>query len=141
MDNLDRVLRLCPSAARMRGISVAREVDIFVWRELQNLFEALTDLHQSVLAPSLSGGASPQPDSVECLSDIHNDSHDFIVSFILQSFANCCKLGVEPHFVDVDRLLVLERVGPPASMLVLRILPFWPDSFLEKMVIRLVTKV
>lgn len=44
---------------------------------------------------------------------------------------------MEPQFIDVDQLLVLERVGPLSTMLVLRILPFRSNTLLEEMVVRL----
>jgi hypothetical protein len=48
---------------------------------------------------------------------------------------------VEPQVVDVNGLLVLELVGPLATMLVLRVLPLGSDAMLEEMVIRLDGKI
>lgn len=138
---LDSILRLGSGAAGVGCVGMARKVDLFLSGNLENLLEPLANLHQGVLAPGLSCSASPQSDSVECLSHIDDDPHDLVIAFVLQSFANCCKLRMEPHLVDVDRLLVLEGVRPSTSVLVLRVFPLWSDSLLEEMVVGLVAEV
>jgi hypothetical protein len=42
---------------------------------------------------------------------------------------------MEPEFVDRDAALVLELVRPLPAVLILGILPFWSDTFLEEVVI------
>jgi hypothetical protein len=42
---------------------------------------------------------------------------------------------VKPELVDRDAALVLELIRPLPAVLVLGILPFWSDTFLEEMVI------
>jgi len=104
---------------------------------LQDLLEPRADLHQSVLVTPLAGCSCPETNSVESLPDVDNNTHDLIVTFILKRLTNGSELGVEPELIDVDELLVLELVGPFAAMLVLLVLPFWSDTFLEEMVVRL----
>jgi hypothetical protein len=43
---------------------------------------------------------------------------------------------MEPEFVDWNAALIFELVGPLSAVLVLDILPFWPNAFLEEVVIR-----
>jgi hypothetical protein len=56
-------------------------------------------------------------------------------SFILESLADGCKHDVEPELVDRDAALVLELVRPFSTVLVLDVLPFGSDAFLEEMVV------
>lgn len=47
---------------------------------------------------------------------------------------------MQPDIVDWDVALVLELVGPLATVLILDILPLRSYAFLEKMVVRLESK-
>jgi hypothetical protein len=47
---------------------------------------------------------------------------------------------MQPDIIDWDAALVLELVRPLATVLVLDILPLWPYAFLEKMIVRLESK-
>lgn len=47
---------------------------------------------------------------------------------------------MKPHVVDRHAALVLELVRPFATVLILDILPFWPYSFLEEMIVGLQSK-
>lgn len=44
---------------------------------------------------------------------------------------------MKPHVVDRNVALVLELVGPFATVFVLDILPFWSHSFFEEMIVGL----
>lgn len=141
MDTSHSVLGLCSGAACMCCVGVATEFELVIGGNLKNLFESLTNFHQGVSTAGLSCCASPQTDSVKALSHIHHNSHNLVVSLILQSLTDRSQLSVKPKFVDVDHFLFLESVGPFAAVLVLRIFPFWSNSFLEKMIIGLDSEV
>lgn len=89
---------------------MAAEFELLCRWELQHVLESLTNLHQVVAATCLSSGASPQTNSEEALSHVDNHTHDLLVALVLQGLTNRCKLCVKPELIDVDQLLVFERV-------------------------------
>ncbi len=42
---------------------------------------------------------------------------------------------MKPELVNRNAALILELVGPLSAVLILDILPFWPNAFLEEMVV------
>lgn len=133
----DNVLGLGSCASSMSGIGMTTELELLARRQLQYLLESCSNLHQRILATSLSGRSCPQSDSVETLSNIDDYAHNLVVSLLLESLSNSSELSMEPEFVDVDQFLVLELVRPLATMLVLLVFPFWSNTLLEKMVVGL----
>jgi hypothetical protein len=107
---------------------MARELDCFSSRELQDLLELLADIHENLLAllrgsalascnitvaatrDALADGAGPHADTVETLSDVNDDTHQFTIIFLLESLADRRKHDVEPEFVNGDAALVFELV-------------------------------
>ena len=138
---------------------MARKLDRLALRQLQYLLEALANGHKdlarlvrsaplatgnvTVTTPGnrLSYGASPDTDTEECLAHVDYHAHDLAVLLLLERLADSTKHRVQPHLVDVDVPLVLEGVGPLATVLVLSVLPFWADAGFEKVVIGLQGKV
>ena len=125
----------------MSSISVARELDSLGGRKLKDLLETGANLQQRVLTTRLAASPRPETNSVEALAHIDHHTHDLVVALILKCLADGSKLGVEPKFVDVDQLLVLERIRPLSAVLVLRILPLGADTLLEEVVIGLEAQV
>jgi hypothetical protein len=135
------------------AVRVTRELDRLSSRQLQDLLELLADVHENLLAllrrstlascnvavsatgDALADCSSPDTDTVEAFSDVDNYTHELSVIFILERLADCCKHDMEPELVDRDAALVLELVRPLSAVLVLGILPFWSDAFLEEVVI------
>ena len=107
---LDSVLGVCAGATSTHSVSVTAKLDEVAALDLQDLLESASDLHQGVLAAGLALCSCPQSDSVEAFSDIDNDAHDLIVTFVFKGFADGSKLCMKPEFVNVDQLLVLELV-------------------------------
>lgn len=139
----------------MRGIDVAGELDGVGVLERQSLLEASADLHQDLATlligtafatgsvaiaatwEGLAGGAGPETDTVEALAYIDHDTDNLSVVLVLESLANRSEHDVQPQVIDVDELLVAEREGPFATVLVVEILPLWADAGLEEMVVGL----
>ena len=48
---------------------------------------------------------------------------------------------MQPQLVNIDAPLVFERVGPFPAVLVLGILPFWPYTFFEEVVVGFQSKI
>lgn len=140
-DFLDRVFGLGSRAPGVCCISVTTEFELFRCWKLKYILESLTNLHQVVSTTCFASCASPQANSEEALSDVDNHSHDLMIAFIFERFSNCSKLCVKPKLVNVDQLLVLERVRPLSTMFVLGVFPFRPDAFLEEMVVGFQAKV
>lgn len=133
----DGVLGLSPGAARMSSVGVTTELQLVVRWNLENLFESLPNLHQSVSAAGLASSASPQANSEETLPHVHHDTHDLVITFILKRLTNRGQLSVKPKFVDIHRLLFFESVRPFPSMFVLGILPLRSYSSLEEVIVGL----
>ena len=126
--NLDCVLGLRTRAAAVCAVRVPRELDSFSGRQLQDLLELLADVHQHLLAllrrptfascdiavsatgNALADCAGPDTDTVEALSDIDDNTHEFTIIFVLESLADCGKHNMEPEVVDWDIALLLELV-------------------------------
>jgi hypothetical protein len=152
-EKLDCVLGLRTRAAAVCAIRVTGELDSLSSRKLQDLLELLANVHENLLAllrrstltscnvaisaagDALADCSSPDTNTVEAFSDVNNYTHKFPVIFILECLANCRKHDMEPEFVDRDAALVLELVRPLPAVLILGILPFWSDAFLEQVVI------
>lgn len=152
---LDHHLGLRAGAAAVGAVGVARELDHLVGGQLENGLEPTSNRHQDLLAllarPALATGdvtvaaagdgatrgSGPNTDTVERLTDVDNDAHHLTVLLVLQRLADSAQHGVQPELVNVDRPLLLELERPLATVLVLRILPLWPHTLLEKMVVRL----
>ena len=81
-------------AAGMGSVCVTAEFENFCVGQLKNIFEATTNLHQCVLASGFAGRSRPEADSVESLSYIDDNSHNLVVTLILQSLANRSELSV-----------------------------------------------
>ena len=152
-EKLDCVLGLRTRAAAVCAIRVTGELDSLSSRKLQDLLELLANVHENLLAllrrssltscnvavsatgDALADCSSPDTNTIEAFSDVDNYTHELSVFFILERLANCCKHDMEPELVDRDAALVLELVRPLSAVLVLGILPFWSDAFLEEVVI------
>ena len=124
----------------MRSVSMATELDHVIRSNLQDVLEIRTNLHQRILAWTLSLTLGPDADSVEALAHIDHDTHD-LATVVLERLADRRELGVEPEFVDIDHLFVFEAVGPFAAVLVLCIFPLWSDALLEEVVVGFYGKV
>lgn len=152
---LDCELGLGTGAAAVCRLGVTRELKNLVGWEPQDILEALANIHENcpallrraTLASSnvtittvgdgLAGGASPHTNTVESLAHVDDDAHDLTIVLRLQSLADRGQHGVQPDIVDGNVALLLEAVGPLATVLVLGVLPFWSHALLEKMVVRL----
>lgn len=139
----------------MRGLGVAGELDLLVGRQLQNLFDALTNASESFTAllgaaaftsghitlttvgDALASGTGPDTDTIEGFADVDNYAHDLTVLLFFQSVADGSKHYVQPQVVDVDAALVFELVGPFATVFVLRVLPLRSHAGFEEVVIGL----
>jgi hypothetical protein len=139
----------------MSAIRVARELNRLSRRELEHLLELAANVHEHFLAllhrsslatcniavtaawDALADCAGPDTDTVEALSDIDYDAHELAIIFLLECLADSSQHNVEPELVDGYVALLLELVGPLAAVLVLDILPFGADAFLEEVVIGL----
>lgn len=126
----------------MCALSVARELDIVTCRELQDVLESLSNLHESILiAPLCAGGSSPNTDTVESLTDVDDNTHNLVGGIGLKSLSDSRKHNVQPELVNVDSTFVPELVGPLSSVLVLDIFPLGTDTLLEKVIVGLERKV
>jgi len=124
-------------------VRVSHELDNLIWVELQQVLEPLPDLLQDVLglvrasliarSRLVARGASPETDTVKGLTGVDNDTHDFVVAFVLELFTDGGKENVHPDLVVGFALL--ESVGPATTVLVLWIFPFWTDACLEEVVV------
>ena len=139
----------------MGGFRVAGELEGLVGGELEDLLEATADGHQDLLAllrgstlaardisvstagNVLADSASPDTNTEEGLADVDDNTHDLAVLLVLESLADRSKHSMQPDLVNVDTALLLELVGPLATMLVLGVLPLGADALLEKMVVGL----
>lgn len=156
---LDGELGLGTGASTVGSIGVARVLDRLVGRKLEDLLEALANVHQDVLAllhgsalatsniaiapvrDTLTDGAGPDTDTEESLAHVDDNTHDFAIILFLKRLTNGAQHGVQPDVVDVAVALVLEAVGPLATMLVLGVLPLGAHTLLEEMVIGLEGKI
>jgi len=152
---LCRVLGLCPRAACVRAVRVARELDQGGGGQLQDLLEAPADGHENLLAlvvgaalaaghiaiaaagNALADGPRPDTNAVEGLADVDDDTHHLAVVLIFKRLADSAHHHLKPEAVDVDALLVLVLVRPLAAVLVLGVLPLGSDAGLEQMVVGL----
>lgn len=148
-------LGLGTGASTVGSIGVTRVLDRLVGGKLEDLLEALADVHQDILtllhrsalaasniavAPvrdALTNSAGPDTDTEEGLAHVDDNTHDFAILLLLKRLANGGQHGVQPDVVDVAVALVLEAVGPLATMLVLGVLPLGAHTLLEEMVIGL----
>jgi hypothetical protein len=146
---LDRVLGLSTGGTGVGRVGVAHELDGLLVGDLEDLLEAVADLHEDslrllrgALGLALLGGvglgtsaAGPEADTVEGLADVDDDTHDLVVVVILELLTNGSEQDVEPDVVV--GLALLEGVGPTATVLVLGIFPLGADAVLEEMVVGL----
>lgn len=146
-------LGLGTRATTMRSIRVARELDELLGGQLQDLLEALANLEQDTLTllrsaalatgdvaitpvrDGLANGAGPDTDTEEGLADVDDDTHDLAIVLILQHLADGRHHRVQPDVIDIDVALLLERIGPFAAVLILRVFPLRSDALLEKVVV------
>jgi hypothetical protein len=124
----------------MSRICVSRELDTFRLWKIQRGLEIATNLHQSLFAITRfafarTDGTSPETDSVEALAHVNNNSLDFVVLFILESFANSSKHDVQPHGIDVDSFLVLVLESPFSAVLIGSVFPFRTNTVFEEVVV------
>lgn len=144
-----------PRAAGVRSLSVAGELDLLCGGQLHNLLDLPANAEENLLtllggatlstshvtvAPvgdSLADGAGPDADTIESLADVDYHAHDLAVVLILESVANGRQHYVQPQLVNVDVALLLELVGPLATVLILGILPLWSYASLEEMIVGL----
>lgn len=151
MSGLNGVLRLGASAAAVRTVRVARELHHIRLLQPEYVLEPPANSLKNVLAlrgcasalvtgDALAHGACPQTDTVEAFAHVHDHSHDLVVVVALEGLADSGQLCVQPEVVNRDRALVLELVGPLATVLVLRVLPFRSYALLEEMVVGLEAK-
>jgi hypothetical protein len=93
---------------------------------------------------SVGARFGPQSNTVEPFPCIHDDAHDFIISFLLKCLANRRKhlpsahptetYGIKPQFVNP--CIPFELITPLAAFLVCVVLPFGTHPFFEKRIIR-----
>lgn len=82
-----------------------------------------------------SGSAGPQADTIEGLADVDDNTHDLVVSIILELLTNSSKEDAQPDVVV--GLALLESVGPTTTVLVLRVFPLGSHATLEEVVVGL----
>lgn len=92
--NSDSVLGLSTGTARMSCVSVTTELQHLGCRNLEDVFESGTQLHQIVFTPSLACRPSPETNSVESLTNVDHDTHHLIVSIVFQCLTDTCKLSM-----------------------------------------------
>lgn len=156
--SLNRELGLGTSAPAVRTVGVARELEELRGLQLQHLLEAAADGEQDIASlicgsalaagdvtvtaarDALANGAGPDTHTEEGLSDVDNHAHDLSILFLLQSLADGGQHGVKPQLVDIDAALILEAVRPLSAVLVLGVLPFWPDTLFKEVVVGLECK-
>jgi hypothetical protein len=146
---LDRVLGLSAGGTGVGRVGVAHELDGLLVGDLENLLEAVADLHENglrllrgALGLALLGGvglgagaAGPETDTVEGLADVDDDTHDLVVVVVLELLTNSSEQDVQPDVVV--GLALLEGVGPAATVLVLGVFPLRADAVLEEVVVGL----
>jgi hypothetical protein len=146
---LDRVLGLSTGRAGVGRVGMAHELDGLLVGDLEDLLEAVADLHEDSLrllrgALRLSslggvglcaGAAGPETNTVEGLTNVDDNTHDLVVVVILELLANGAEQDVQPDFVV--GLALLEGVGPATTVLVLRVFPLRADTVLEEVVVGL----
>lgn len=148
---LNGVLRLGASAAAVCTVRVARELHHIRLLQPKHVFEPPANSLENLLAlrrcasalvagDALAHGACPQTDTVEALAHVHDHTHDLVVVVALEGLADGSQLCVQPEIVNRDRALVLELVGPLATVLVLRVFPFRSYALLEEVVVGLEAK-
>ena len=172
---LNGELGLGTGASAVSSIGVTTELeDLVVW-QLEDSLELLSNVGEdlatllwcSALATgsisiatawnALANCSGPYTDTVESLSYVDDNTHDFSIILGLESLSNGREKHVEPDLVDWDTSLVLELVGPLSTVLVLfdlsaplprygccfsylSILPLWSYTLLEQMVVGLQSK-
>ena len=137
----------------MRTIRMAREVNLLTGWQLENFLKLAANIHQDLSSllwrsslttsnvalsttwDALSNCAGPDANTVEALADIDNDTHEFSIIFLLEGLTDGRKHDVEPKLIDRDVALLLELVGPFSTVLVLLILPFGSNAFLEEVIV------
>lgn len=133
---------------------MAGELDQLGGWELQNILKLATDAHQNLFAflrgaafatsyitittvwDALSNSPGPDTNTVESFPDINDDAHKFSIIFFLECFTDCGEHNMKPELVDRDVTLLSEGVRPLSAVLILHILPFWPNTLFEEMVVR-----
>jgi hypothetical protein len=128
---------------------VTHELDGLSVLDGKDSLEAATNLHQDLLrllgsALGLAllgrvclcaGAAGPEANTVECLANVDDNTHNLVVIVVLELLANSGKEQVEPDVVV--GVTLLEGVGPATTVLVLGVFPFRADTVLEEMVVGL----
>lgn len=155
MIDLDGELGFGTSAAAVGGVGVARELDDFVGRELQDFLELLANSEQNLLTlldratlatghiavssarDALTYSPGPDADTEKGLTDVDNNAHHLAVVFLLEGLSDRGQHGVEPEVVNVNAALVLELIRPLSAVLILRVLPFRSYTLLEEVVVGL----
>lgn len=150
---LDHKLCLSPRTTTVSTIRMTRELNGLRRRKLQYILELLADALENLLSliraatlttsdvsiSALRNGfsdcASPDSDTVESLTDIDDNSHDFSVAFFFEGLADGREHDVAPEVIDCYGALLAELVGPFAAVLVLLVFPFWTNILLEEMVV------
>ena len=153
--HLDGELGLSTGASGVGAVGVSGELNDLVRWQHQNLLESAADVLKDLLSllrrsalssgnislatswNALSDGAGPDTDTVESLADVDHNTHDLSIVLVLQSLTDGGEHDVEPDVVDWDAALVLELIGPLATVLVLNILPLWSDALLKHVVVGL----
>lgn len=145
---LNAVFGLGTSATTVCTIGMARKFNNIRLLQTQDLLETTSNIFQHlftlcscaslsalVARQALTDGTSPETNTVETLANIDHDTHDLVVVVVFERFANRGELGVEPEFVNRYSALVLEGVGPFATVFVLLVFPFRADAFFEEVVV------
>jgi hypothetical protein len=146
---LDRVLGFSTGGTGVGRVGMAHELDGLLVCDLEDLLEAVADLHENSLRllrgalrlASLggvglcAGAAGPETNTVEGLANVDDDTHDLVVVIILELLANGAEQDMQPDVVV--GLTLLEGVGPATTVLVLRIFPLRADTVLEEVVVGL----
>lgn len=118
---LDSVLGLGSRAAAVCAVRVTRELNGISLLETKDFLETPADVLEDLLAlcgcatvlvsgDTLANSPSPQTNTVEALAYVHNNTHNLVVTIVLESLANSGQLCVQPQVVDGHGALVLERV-------------------------------
>lgn len=145
---LNGILRLGPSAAAVRTVRMARELHHIRLLQSKHVLEPPANSLKNLLAlrrcasalvtgDALANGACPQTDTVEALAHVHDHTHDFVVVVAFEGLADGGQLCMQPKIVNGNRALVLELVGPLATVLVLRVFPLRSYALLEEVVVGL----
>lgn len=126
-----------PAGPTVRTVLVSHELNRLRLLDGQDILEPLSDLLKDVLtaAAALARSPGPQADPVEALAQIDHHAHDFVVFLILELLSDRGEEDVQPDVVV--RLLLLEGVGPTATVAVLGVLPLGAHALLEEVVVGL----